>query len=135
MERLLLHCTSSNHGCKVFLALENIDNIRNLSKYQGVEFAIPSAYMDFMLCFATSFVDRLEGINLLKQVLEKKELSGDLEKAAIELLERLKNEHMLDGASPTMNLIIPTAPNLPKESMSENNERIKSFIDKQEAKV
>lgn len=114
---------------------KNYSSNRTLSKYDSIEFAIPSSYMDFMLCFATAFVDRLEGVNLLKQVLEKKELNGVLEKAAINLLERLKIGHLLDGASPTMNLIIPTAPNLPKESMLEDNERIKSFIDKQEAKV
>lgn len=85
-----------------------------------------------MLCLATSFTDRNEALNLLNQVLDSGVLNAELRNAAKELQSELQSNPI--HVNEQLNVVIPTALNMPQETIIEN-EKIKSLFTGKHAKV
>jgi hypothetical protein len=110
-------------------------NAKALSMEKNVSFAIPIAYIDYMLCLAYNFFDQKEAIRLINQI----EISGSLSNDSflVSALQSLKKELAksdniyIRQVMSNKNAVVPTASNLPLRSI--NGIRTRSYITKREA--
>lgn len=119
-----------------------LQNAKVLSKHHHTtDFSVPVSYLDYMICLAYSFFDRVEAENIIHQVLDRQSIpqSSPLLHSIQALKTRLSK---LRSSSPSSsssvmsqpslrNTVIPNSSNLPLRSI--DGIRTKSYITKREA--